>query len=60
MTLTFELNLDVFQLDIHAKIPSLHVHPFGWDCETDIQTDTQCQNYYTRHVRDVGCNKYTP
>ncbi len=30
--------------------------PFGWDSETDRQTDKRCQNYYTHHVRDVGCN----
>ncbi len=23
---------------------------------TDTHTDTRCQNYYTLHVRDVGCN----
>ena len=26
---------------------------------THTQTDTQCQNYSTHHVRDVGCNKYS-
>ena len=29
------------------------------DSETDrhTHTDKRCQNYYTHHVRDVGCNK---
>ena len=49
----------------------LYVRPFGWDSETDRRThrrnvpwvhpdrhtDTRCQKYYTRHVRDMGCNK---
>ncbi len=38
-----------------------YVCPFRWysetDRRTDTHTDTQCQNYYTHHVRDVGCNK---
>ncbi len=25
------------------------------DTQTDWQTDRQCQNYYTRHVTEVGC-----
>ncbi len=23
---------------------------------TDKQTDTGCQNYYTHHIKDLGCN----
>ncbi len=34
---------------------SLYACPFDWDSETERQTDKQCKNYYTHHVRDVGC-----
>ena len=42
-----------------CKNSSLYVCPFGWDSETDTHTHThrRCQNYYTQHIRDVGCNK---
>ncbi len=36
---------------------SLYVCPFSQDSETEPHTDTWCQNYYTHHVRDVGCNE---
>ncbi len=46
-----------------CKNSSLYVSSFGWDSETDRHTDTQthtrCQNYYTHHVRDVGCKNDT-
>ncbi len=38
-----------------CKNSSLYVILFGWYSETDRQTHTHCQNYYTHHVRDVGC-----
>ncbi len=60
MTLTYKLDLDILPLDLHAEIQVCmsvrsamrvvtHTH-------TDRHTDTRCQNYYTHHVRDVGCN----
>ncbi len=61
MTLTYELDLDIFPLDIHAKIQVCMsvrsaVRVRRTDGQTDTQTHRQCQNYYTPHVRDVGCN----
>ena len=40
---------------------TLYVCPFSRESETDgrTQTDRQCQNYYTRHVLDVGCNNFS-
>ncbi len=38
---------------------SMYVRPSGeWDgrTHTDRHTQRRCQNYYTHHVRDVGCN----
>ncbi len=59
MNLTYELDLDNLPLDLHAKIQvSLSVHSavrVVTDGQTDGRTDTRCQNYYTRHVTDVGC-----
>ncbi len=56
MTLTF----DLWPWPIYSftwpwcQNSSLYVCPFGWDSETDRQTDTRSQNYYIPHIRDVG------
>ncbi len=51
MTLTFNLDLDILPLDLHAKIPvCLSVH---WSVRAR-HTDRRCQNYYTRHITDMG------
>ena len=42
---------DILPLDLNARIK---VCTF---VVTHRQTDRWCQNYYTRHVRDVGCNE---
>ena len=58
MPLTYGLDLDILPLDLNAKIQvCMSVCLAGTDRQTDrhIHTDTRCQNYYTRHVRDVGC-----
>ena len=55
MTLTYELDLDIFPLDLHAKIQvCMSIHSAG----IARRTDTRCQNYYTHHVRDVGCKNF--
>ncbi len=39
---------------------SPYVYPFGSESgnrQTDRHTHGQCQNYYTRHVTDVGCKE---
>ena len=55
MTLTYELDLDILLPDFHIKVLP------GRESETDRQahcdTHRQCQNYYTHHVRDVGCKE---
>ena len=39
MTLTFELDLDIHPLDLHAQIQVCMSCLFGWDSKTDGQTD---------------------
>ena len=61
MTLTYKLDLDILPLYLHAEI---QVHTSVRSAvrvvtHTDRQTDTRCQNYYTHHVRDMGCNNLT-
>ncbi len=52
MTLTYNLDLDILPLDLHAEIQvCLSVR-----LAVRVVTDRRCQNYYTRHVTDVGCN----
>ena len=54
MTLTYKLDLDILPLDLHAKIQvSMYIRLY---VRVVTQTHRQCQNYYTRHVTDVGCN----
>ncbi len=63
MTLTYKFGLDILPLDLHAKIQvcmSRYVCPFGRGSGNRCtHTDRRCQNYYTRHVPDVGCNEHT-
>ncbi len=56
MTLTFEFNLDILPLDLHAKIQVCMSVRFAMRVVTDGQTHTQCQNYYIWHITDMGCN----
>ena len=60
MTLTYELDLDFLSLDLHAKYPSIRspARVVLTDSHTDSQTYTQCQNYYTCRIIDIGCNFY--
>ncbi len=37
-----------------------YVHPFGKDSETHRHKHRRCQNYYTRHLRDVGVKTMRP
>ncbi len=39
------------------KFVCLSVQPWEWDGRTDTQTHRQWQNYYTRHVRDMGVKR---
>ncbi len=59
MTLTYKLDLDILPLDLHAKFQVRMSVRLAVRVVTDTQTDThthrRCQNYYTRHVTDVGC-----
>ena len=54
MTLTYQLDLDIHALDLHAKI---QVGMSVCSLRRAWQTDKQCQNYYTWHVTDVGRNE---
>ncbi len=61
VTLTYILDLDNLPLDFHVKIQVyMYVRSAGrvrrTHTHTDSHTDRRCQNYYTHHVRDVGCN----
>ncbi len=58
MTLTYELDLDILPLDVHAKIQVCMsvrsaVRVRRKDGHTHTQTHRQCQNYYTRHVSET-------
>ncbi len=56
VTLTFDLfdlDLDILPLDLYAKI---QVCMSVRSAVRVRHTDRRCQNYYTRHVTDVGCN----
>ena len=60
-TLNYELDLDIHTLDSHAKIKvCMFVRSADrvrrTHTQTHRQTHRQCQNYYTHHVRDMGCN----
>ena len=61
MTLTYKLDLDILPLDLHAEIQVRMSVRLVVRVVTHTQTDRhihrQCQNYYTRHVTDVGCKK---
>ncbi len=62
MTLTYELDLDIFSLDLHAK---MQVHTLVRSAfiarrthrHTDTQTDTQTMPklLHPTRLRDVGC-----
>ena len=61
LTLTFDLDLDIIPLDLHTKI-QVHMSVrfavrVATDRHTARHTHRRCQNYYTRHVKDVGCKK---
>ena len=59
MTLTYGPDLDILPLDLHAKIQvCMSVRLARIARRTNGHTDTRCQNCYTHHVRDVGCNKH--
>ena len=57
VTLTFDL--DILPPDLHAKIQVCTSVRSAvravTDAHTNTHTDRRCQNYYTRHVTDVGC-----
>ena len=58
VTLTFDL-INILPLDLHTKIQvCMSVRTAGRVRRTrrEPQTDRRCQNYYTHHVRDMGCN----
>ena len=56
MTLTYQLDLDILPLYLHAKIQvSMSVRLAGIARRTDTYTDTQCKSYYTHHIRNVWC-----
>ena len=55
LTLTYELDLDILPLDHHAKIQVCMSVRSAVIVVTHRHTHRRCQNYYTRHVRDVGC-----
>ena len=55
MSLTYELDLVILPFDLHHEIQVRTCVCLAMRVVTDRQTDTQCQNYYTRHVTDVGC-----
>ncbi len=58
VTLTYELDPDILPLDHYAKIQvCISVLSIVRVRRTDTQIERRCQNYYPRHVRDVGCNK---
>ncbi len=59
MTLTYyELELDILLLDLPAKIQvCMFVRSARRVRQTDTHTQRRCKNYYTHHVRDVGCKK---
>ena len=56
ITLTYELELDILLLDLHTKIHVRMSVRSAVRVVTDTHTDRRYQNYYTRHVTDVGCN----
>ena len=60
LTLTYNLDLDFLSLGLHAKIQVCISVRLALRVVTDTHTDTRCQNCYTCHVRDAGCNKYQP
>ena len=60
LTLIYELDLDNLPLDLHARIQvCMYVCSAGRVRRTHRHRHThrRCQNYYTYHVRDVGCNE---
>ena len=64
MTFTYKLDLDILPTDFHAKIQVCTTVRSAamarrTDRHTDRQTHRRCQNYYTHHARDVGCNNLT-
>ncbi len=59
MTLTYKLDLDILPLDLHAEIlvsmsVCLAVRVVA-QRHTHRNQHRRCQNYYTRHVPDMGC-----
>ncbi len=56
MTLTYELDLDILPLNLHAKIQvGMIVRSAVRVRRTYTHTEGRCQNYYTRRVADAGC-----
>ena len=53
MTLTYILDLDILSIQVRMFVRFALI--VVTDRHTHRQTDKQCQNYYTLHVRDVGC-----
>ncbi len=63
VTLTFALDLDILPFDLHAKIQvCMSVCSAVSTRHTDTHTYThrRCQNYYNRHITDMGCKKLNP
>ncbi len=59
MTLTYELDLDILPLDVHAKIQvCMFVRSAVRVRQTDTHTDTQTMPklLHPTRLRDVGCN----
>ncbi len=56
--MTFELDVDILPLDLHAKIQFyMYVCSARRMGRTEGHMDRQCQNYYTHNVTDMGYNK---
>ncbi len=60
MTLTYKFDLHIIPLDLHSEIQVCMSVRSVVRVVTHRQTDThrRCQNYYTRHITDVGCKNY--
>ncbi len=55
MKLIYKLDLDLLPLELNAKIQVwMSIYLDERVRPTDTQTDKQCQNNYTRHIREVG------
>ncbi len=57
LTYNFDLNiLDHAKVQVHTSV-SLFLHQSG-NTYTERHTVTRCQNYYTCHLANIGCNRW--